>query len=114
MAAPRRGGGPSKNEVELARIESQHKVRMAWAYGLTRAACIALAAAPFYALSLSVEPLAGATTRLEINVALGIGFALSVAVNIGMVFKWRSERADIKRLREWRAEHEDTVVTGAL
>lgn len=109
MATPRRGGGPSKNEVELARVESEHKVKMRWAYGVTRALCIALAFAPIYAFSLVVEPLAGNTTQIKFNFAFGATLGLSLAVNLGLVLKWRSERADLKRLRDRQTELEKEV-----
>ena len=109
MSATRRQPGPSKNDVAMAQIEAKRSIREMYAYGITRAACVALSFLPLYALSQIAEPFAGSTTRLDINLALGITVALSFTVNVGFTVKWRSQRVDLQRLRQRQRELEHEV-----
>lgn len=54
---------------------------------------------PLVALQGIVEPLAGETTKVDINVVVSVAIALSLVLNVFQYLKGRSRRNELKRQR---------------
>lgn len=91
---------PTKKDVDLAEVKRKGEVQTRYAYGIVGALWIAVSSLPILALQEIVEPLAGNTTIVDVNLVFSITIALSVIANGAQYFKGRSQRAELRRQRE--------------
>lgn len=61
---------------------------------------IAALALPILALQELVDPLAGRTTKVDVNVVISLALAVSLALNGFQYAKGRSQRSELLRQRE--------------
>jgi len=94
------GRAPNKHDVELRRLDVRLKVGRAAINGTVAILCIAALALPILAIHEIIQPLAGKTTVVRVNVALSIVVSISVVLNGLQYVKGKSQRAELKRLRE--------------
>jgi hypothetical protein len=93
----------NKWDLEIAKVENKTALWQVFAYGVVVALCVAASALPLWMMHGIIQPLAGKTTNVSLNVPISIGLGLSVVVNIGQHIKGRSRKSELKRQRE-RAE----------
>jgi hypothetical protein len=95
--APR--GSTSKNDVALAEVRRKADREAILARGLVAVAVIAVSYFPLSAIPDIVEPFAGETTRVDVNLVVSIAIVLSLALNGFQFIKGRSRRNELKRQR---------------
>jgi type IV secretory pathway TrbD component len=96
--APRKS--PTKHDVALAEIARKARREAILFRGLVAVAVILALYLPISALQGIVEPLAGKTTKVDVNVVVSIAVALSLALNGFQYLKGRSRRNELKRQRD--------------
>ena len=79
------GRKPTKFDVELSRVEHRFEISRIIATGFTVALCIAATAVPLCFMKGIITPLAGKTTKVDINIALAVTVTLSVVVNLSLI-----------------------------
>jgi hypothetical protein len=101
--------GITKWDVEMAGAQNQ----AASIEGRWKAAryvgCTLATALPLWMLQGIVKPIAGHTTIIQANLALGLGAGVSISLNIGQVALAWNRRRTIKRLRDEKDQHEAAV-----
>lgn len=99
----------TEQDVALAEVERKARRDLVVAYGFVAVAVVAASWLPITALEGVVEPLAGETTSVDVNVIVSVAISLSLVVNVLQYVKGRSQRRELKRLRERadRLEQED-------
>lgn len=89
----------TKRDVELAEIQRKANRDVTLARGGVWVAMIIASAVPLYALHWVVDPLAGKTTNVDVNIVVTISLALSLVWNFGQLSKGRSRRDELQRQR---------------
>lgn len=90
----------TKHDVALAEVQRKASREAILARGMVFAVVVAAATLPINALQGIIEPLAGQTTVVNVNVVLGATVAISVVVNLFQFMKGSSQRRSLKRLRD--------------
>lgn len=71
--------------------------------------CTLATALPLWMLQGIVKPIAGHTTVIQANLALGVGAGVSISFNVGqLVLAW-TRRKTIKRLRDEKDQQESSA-----
>lgn len=97
MPAPR---SVTKHDVALAEVRRKAARELAVIRGVVVAIWIAASALPILAVQRIIEPLAGETTIVNVDVVVSVVVTLSIAINIGQAAKLRSQRKELRRQRE--------------
>lgn len=95
---------PTKNQIELQKLENQLQVRLRLVHGLNLVLTLLASALPLYMLKEVIEPLAGKETVVDANIVMSVTFTFSVAVNIAQYAKSSSRK---RRLKEARARTDE-------
>src|SRR5437879_4024298 len=95
---------PTKIDVELRRLELRYRTLHVLSYAVVGALWIVASALPLYFLRGIVKPLAGKTTKIDINIALAVTLSLSVVLNGIQYLKGTFRRSEMKRLRNEKSE----------
>lgn len=95
--APRKS--PTKHDVALAEVRRKASREAILSRGFVIVAGIAALYLPITALQGIVEPLAGHTTKVDVNFVVSVGLALSLVLNGLQFVKGRNRRYELKRQR---------------
>jgi hypothetical protein len=106
---PRPPRATTKHDVALAEVHGKWTRNVALARGFIVVLGIAASALPLWALQGIVEPLAGHTTKVDVNIVVSIALSLSVVINGLQYVKGRSRRSELQRQRERLAAFEGEV-----
>jgi hypothetical protein len=90
----------SKHDVALAEVRRKANREAILARGFMAVAGLAVLYFPLSAIPEIVEPFAGRTTKVDVNLVVSITIALSLVLNGLQFVKGRSRRAELKRQRE--------------
>lgn len=110
MAARR---GPTKHDVALAEIQRKASREAIIARGVVVVAVVLASYFPIVALQGIIEPLAGETTKVDVNVVASISLALSLVLNGFQFLKGRSRRNELKRQRNRLSGFEEPALAEA-
>lgn len=94
------GRKPTKIDVELRQLNFRFRLLLTAEIGILVIVGVAASAIPLYFLRGIVEPLAGETTKVDVNIALVVTTSLSVAVNIAQAVKGQFRKTEMERERD--------------
>jgi uncharacterized membrane protein YidH (DUF202 family) len=89
----------SKHDVALAEVQRKANRETILAWGFVAVAVLAVSYFPLSTIPDIVEPFAGKTTTVDVNVIVGITATLSLSLNVLQFVKGRSRRRELKRQR---------------
>lgn len=96
MAPP---GSATKHDVAFAEVARKANREAILARGLVAVLVIGASYFPLSAIPGIVEPFAGETTTVEVNLVVSIAIGLSLTLNLLQFIKGRSRRNELKRQR---------------
>jgi hypothetical protein len=97
MAATR---ATTKHDVALGEVHRKAARELAIIRAASIVLGIAASALPIYALKGLVEPLAGKSTIVDVDVVVSVSLAASLVVNGFQYLKGRSQRSELERVRD--------------
>jgi hypothetical protein len=100
---------PTKNHIELQKLQNQLQVRLGLVEAAKIVGAILAVAVALLALGSVVDPLAGRRTVVDASLVFPVGFALSVAVNVGQGVKGASRKRRLKEARRRADELEQRL-----
>ncbi len=92
-------GSATKHDVALAEVSRKAYREAILARGLVAVAVIAASYFPLSAIPDIVEPFAGETTTVDVNLVVSVAIGLSLTLNLLQFIKGRSRRGELKRQR---------------
>lgn len=101
---PSTSARPTKYDVEMAKQRTAMLRLRNWSLAIRGSFWVlgvAAAALPLWVFgTTTIEPLAGETTNVNVNVALSIAATLSAAGNLFQFLKWKDQRSTIREQRD--------------
>jgi hypothetical protein len=92
-------GSATKHDVAFAEVARKASREAILARGLVAVMVIGASYFPLSAIPDIVEPFAGETTKVDVNLVVSIAIGLSLTLNFLQFIKGRSRRNELKRQR---------------